>query len=153
MGPGAASWVRRCAIRRTVPGSIPGGVTGFVSDIFLPTVPWPWGSTKPPVKMSTKNIPGGKGGRCVRVTSLPSRAECHEIWEPKPLGTLWATPGLLREPFTFTGIDYGSGVELTSKRNEYQGYLLVGKDGRCVGLTTLPPSCADCLQILGASTS
>jgi hypothetical protein len=23
-----------------------------------------------------------------------------------------------------------------------------GKDGRCVGLTTLPPSCADCLEIL-----
>ena len=27
-----------------------------------------------------------------------------------------------------------------------------GKDGRCVGLTTLPPSCADCLEIRGAST-
>jgi hypothetical protein len=27
------------------------------------------------------------------------------------------------------------------------------KDGRCVGLTTLPPSCADCLEILEASTS
>jgi len=26
------------------------------------------------------------------------------------------------------------------------------KGGRCVGLTTLPPSCADCLEILGAST-
>jgi hypothetical protein len=23
----------------------------------------------------------------------------------------------------------------------------VGKDGRCLGLTTLPPSCADCLEI------
>jgi len=31
------------ATSRTVPGSIPGGVTGFFSDIFLPTVPWPWG--------------------------------------------------------------------------------------------------------------
>jgi hypothetical protein len=28
-----------------------------------------------------------------------------------------------------------------------------GKGGRCVGLTALPPSCADCLEILGASTS
>jgi hypothetical protein len=27
------------------------------------------------------------------------------------------------------------------------------KGGRCVVLTTLPPSCADCLEILGASTS
>jgi hypothetical protein len=51
--------------------------------------------------MSTRNIPGGKAGRCVRLTtSPPSRAKCHEIWEPKPPGTLWATPGLLRDSFT-----------------------------------------------------
>jgi hypothetical protein len=25
-----------------------------------------------------------------------------KIWEPKPPGTLWATPGLLRDGFTFT---------------------------------------------------
>ena len=25
-----------------------------------------------------------------------------EIWEPKPRGTLWATPGLLWDPVTFT---------------------------------------------------
>jgi len=28
-----------------------------------------------------------------------------------------------------------------------------GKGGRCVGLKTLPPSLADCIDILGASTS
>jgi len=28
-----------------------------------------------------------------------------------------------------------------------------GKGDRCVGLTTLTPSCPDCLEILGASTS
>jgi hypothetical protein len=60
------------------------------------------GLTQPLVKMSTRNIPGGKGGPCVRLTSPPSRAECHEIWEPKPHVTLWATLGLLRDSFTFT---------------------------------------------------
>jgi hypothetical protein len=41
LGPGVAQWLRRCAASRTVLGSISGGVTGFFSDIFLPTVPWP----------------------------------------------------------------------------------------------------------------
>ena len=42
------------------------------------------------------------------------------------------------------------GVDSASKRNEYQGYFLGrvgGKGGRCVGLTTLLPSCADCFEI------
>ena len=43
--------------------------------------------------------------------------------------------------------DYGPGVESASNRNEYQEYFLGGKSGRCVGLTTLPPSCADYLEI------
>jgi hypothetical protein len=34
-----------------------------------------------------------------------------------------------------------------SNRNEDQEYFLGGKGSRCVGLTTLPPSCADCLEI------
>ena len=39
----------------------------------------------------------------MRLTTSPSScAECHEIWEPKPPGTLWATLGLLRDCFTFT---------------------------------------------------
>ena len=31
--------------------------------------------------------------------------------------------------------------------DEYHEYFLEGEGGRCVGLTTLPPSCADCLEI------
>ena len=42
---------------------------------------------------------------------------------------------------------YGPGVDSASNRNEYQEYFLGGKGGRCVGLTTLPHSCADCLDI------
>jgi hypothetical protein len=62
----------------------------------------PLGSTQLLVKMNIKNIPGGKGGRCVRLTSPPLSAECHAIWEPKPPGTLWAKSGLLRDSFTLT---------------------------------------------------
>jgi len=46
---------------------------------------------------------GSKGRQCVRLTTAPpSCTEYHEIWEPKPPGTLWATPGLLWNSFTFT---------------------------------------------------
>ena len=48
---------------------------------------------------------------------------------------------------------YGPGVDSATNGNEYQKYLLEGKGGRCVGLITLPPSCADRSEILGASTS
>jgi hypothetical protein len=43
------------------------------------------------------------------------------------------------------------GIDSASNRKEYQEYLRRGggggEGGRCVGLTTLPPSCADCLEI------
>jgi len=48
-------------------------------------------------------FPAGKGGRCVGLTNLPpSCAECLEIWEPQPPGTLRAYLGLYRDCFTFT---------------------------------------------------
>jgi hypothetical protein len=39
------------------------------------------------------------------------------------------------------------GVDSVSDRNEYQEYFLAGKGDRCVGLTTLPTSCADCIEL------
>jgi hypothetical protein len=42
---------------------------------------------------------------------------------------------------------YGPGVDSVSNRNEYQEYSLVGKAGLCLRPTTLPPSCADYLEI------
>jgi hypothetical protein len=76
---------------------------GFFSDIFPSDRTMALGLIQPLVKMSTRNIPGGKSGRCVRLTSSPpSCAQCHELWEPKPPGTLWTTPGLLQDSFTFT---------------------------------------------------
>jgi len=40
------------------------------------------------------------------------------------------------------------GVDSGYNRNEYQEYFLGGKGGRGVGFTTLPPSCAECLETL-----
>jgi len=47
------------------------------------------GSTQPLTEMSSRNLLGGKGDRCVGLTTLPpSCADCLEIWEPQPPGTL-----------------------------------------------------------------
>ena len=35
----------------------------------------------------------------------------------------------------------------SASKNEYQD-IPRGKDGQCVVVTTLPPSCAECLEIL-----
>jgi len=53
--------------------------------------------TQPLTEMSTRNIfvVGGKGGRCVGLTTLPpSCADCLEIWGPQPPATLRTSPGL-----------------------------------------------------------
>jgi len=40
-------------------------------------------------------FPGSKDGWCVGLTTLPpSCADCLEIWEPQPPGTLRACQGL-----------------------------------------------------------
>jgi len=42
---------------------------------------------------------------------------------------------------------YGPGLDSASNKNEYQAYFLGGKGVQCIGLITLPPSCADCLEM------
>ena len=38
-------------------------------------------------------------------------------------------------------------IYLASIINEYQEYFVGGKDGKCIGLTSLPFSCADSVEI------
>jgi hypothetical protein len=47
------------------------------------------------LEMYKQNFLGGRGRRCLRLTLPPSCADCLEIWEPQPLGTLRACSGLL----------------------------------------------------------
>jgi len=43
----------------------------------------------------TEIFPGGKGDRCVGLTTLPpSSADCLEVWEPQPPGNVRFCPGL-----------------------------------------------------------
>jgi hypothetical protein len=49
-------WIIMCATSLAVPGSTPGGVTGFFSDIFLSDRTMALGSTQSLVKMSTRDI-------------------------------------------------------------------------------------------------
>jgi hypothetical protein len=64
-------------------------------DIILKVALWPWGDSASNRNEYQEYYLGGKGGRCVGLTTLPpSRADCLEIWEPRPPGTLRACPGL-----------------------------------------------------------
>jgi hypothetical protein len=88
------SWLRHCATRRKVAGSIPDGVVIFYSHNPSGRI-MALGLTQPLTEMSTNNIFGYKGGRCVRLTTLPpSCVFCLDIWEPQPPATLRACPGL-----------------------------------------------------------
>jgi len=47
--------------------------------------------------------PQGKGGRFLGMTTLAlSCADCHELWESQPAGSLRVCPGLHSNCFTFT---------------------------------------------------
>ena len=72
----------------------------FFIDIILPTALWSSSCNRNEYQ---EYFLGCKGGRCVRLTTLPlSYANCLEMWASQPPETLRVYPGLYRDFFTFT---------------------------------------------------
>jgi len=67
-----AQWLRCCATNRKVAGSIPPGVSGFFIDIkkILLIALLPCGRLSLEQKWVPGVFPGGKSGRCLRLTTL-----------------------------------------------------------------------------------
>ena len=65
------------------------------------------GSTQPLVKMSTRNIPGGKGGRCIRLTTyhhtVPLSRNLGALTLQQPSGPAWPVMGVLYNTYIFSG--------------------------------------------------
>ena len=70
-GTAVAQWLTCCATNRKVAGSIPAGVSGFFIDIKSFRCTMALESTQPLTEVSTRSISWGKGGQCVRLTTLP----------------------------------------------------------------------------------
>ena len=72
LGTAVAQWLRCCTTNRKVAGSIPAGVIGiFHWHKIHPIALWPWGRLSLKQKWVPGTFPGGKDGRCVRLTTLP----------------------------------------------------------------------------------
>ena len=88
------SQLRHCASSR------PEGVNGIFRWHNPSGRTMAMGWTQAATEMRTIN---SKGGWCLELTNVPpSCADCLEIWEPQPPGTLGACPGLYRDCLAFT---------------------------------------------------
>jgi hypothetical protein len=98
------SQLRHCATSRKVADSIPDGVIGIFHwhNPFNCTTDWTSNRNK-----YQEYFLGGTVGHCTGLTTLqPSCADCHEIWEPQPPGSIRAWSSLNRDCCTFTSLCY-----------------------------------------------
>jgi len=93
LGTAVAQWLRCCATNRKVVGSIPAGVSGIFIDINSFRSHYGPGVDSAYNRNEYQEYPGGKGGRCVRLTTYN-----HPVPLSRNLGTLtsWDPMGLSR---------------------------------------------------------
>jgi hypothetical protein len=65
------NWLRHCVTSRKVAGSISDEIIGYFNRPNPSSHTIALVSTQPLTEMSTRNLPGGKGGRSIRLTTLP----------------------------------------------------------------------------------
>jgi len=92
---GARGWSRHYATSRKAVGSVPHVDTGIFYWHNPSASIWPWGQHSHKQIRVPAVFPGGKGGWCVGLTTLPpSCDDCPEIWETYRPGHLRACQGI-----------------------------------------------------------
>ena len=97
-GTAVAQWLRCCATNRKVAGSIPPSVSGFFIDIKSFRSHYGPGVDSAPDRRVPGAFPGGKGGRCVQLTTYHhpvSSLNLGTLPSWNPLGTSGPVMGLL----------------------------------------------------------
>jgi hypothetical protein len=109
------SWLRHCTTNRNVAGSIPEGVTGIFHLHNRSGRTMALGSTQPLTEMSTN---GGKGGRCVGLTTLPT--SCADCLKNLEASTSWNPNGLSRPVMGLLYLYLSKGVWDRNMRTDRQ---------------------------------
>jgi hypothetical protein len=83
-------------------GLIPDDVIGFFNLPNPSSHTVALGSTQPLIKLSTRNLPGGKGWPMRKADNLTAICDpiVYKIWERRHLITLWASMACYRDSFT-----------------------------------------------------
>jgi hypothetical protein len=80
-----------------------------------------WTHNQSLTEMSTRNLPGGKGGRPERkgdnLTAICEPID-YKMWKPRRLTTLWASTACYRDSFTFFLPSLGTNLPLPYLPNE-----------------------------------